>query len=172
MNVVTFHGSGGNGMHDKVVQQVKEITGINLIAPTIDYFYFQQNMYLYDLLKEMVKAERPDVLMGYSMGGYWAYYLGKALDIPIILFNPAISKLTMSYNIFGAGTKFEECVHTPHLRAYIGNNDKVVQHDETIATLNAGGYNNDNIIHVEGGHNDITFKEQIQYLLKLKKETV
>jgi len=42
------------------------------------------------LLNELTNKEQPIVLMGSSMGGYYAQYLGQKYKIPYIMINPAL----------------------------------------------------------------------------------
>ena len=56
-------------------------------------------------MKEL--AEDVDMIVGNSMGGYFAYHLGKACGKPTLCFNPAISEVTTSYSWFNQVTNYE-----------------------------------------------------------------
>ena len=55
-------------------------------APAINY----ADPYVEDLLLKMVRAFKPDVIIGSSMGGHAALLLGNYFGISTIVFNPAI----------------------------------------------------------------------------------
>ena len=55
-------------------------------APAMDY----ADPYVEDLLLKMVRAFKPDVIIGSSMGGHAALLLGNYFGISTIAFNPAI----------------------------------------------------------------------------------
>jgi hypothetical protein len=55
-------------------------------APAMDY----ADSYVEDLLLKMVRAFKPDVIIGSSMGGYAALLLGNYFGISTVAFNPAL----------------------------------------------------------------------------------
>ena len=56
-------------------------------APYMNYNF--PEMYFNGLLK-LAKYNKPDLIIGSSMGGYFADALGSHLDTEVILFNPAL----------------------------------------------------------------------------------
>ena len=55
-------------------------------APEMDYNIPN----LFNLLLAVGKANKPDLIIGSSMGGYFADALGSHLDVEVLLFNPAL----------------------------------------------------------------------------------
>lgn len=57
-----------------------------VIAPTMDY----RNPDMFQEMLELAKDFEPDILVGSSMGGYFAYTIATHTNTPIVLFNPAL----------------------------------------------------------------------------------
>ena len=85
MNVWYLH-----GLESKVggpkVDFLNEVTD-EVFAPPMDY----TNHRLFgELYRKVVKEGKPDLIIGSSMGGYFADALGSHFDIEVLLFNPAL----------------------------------------------------------------------------------
>lgn len=81
--VLYLHGLESSNVCNKV-NFLREVT--DCYAPHIDY----KDPYIENLLLKMIRAFKPEVIIGSSMGGYTALQLGNYFDIPVIAFNPAI----------------------------------------------------------------------------------
>ena len=84
MNVWYLHGLESKQGGPKV-DFLKEVAD-EVFAPEMDYSRV-------DLFPELVKkaqAERPDLIIGSSMGGYYADAIGSHTGIEVLLFNPAL----------------------------------------------------------------------------------
>ena len=55
-------------------------------APKMDYNHPE----MFSSLLKMAKYNKPDLIIGSSMGGYFADALGSHLDVEVLLFNPAL----------------------------------------------------------------------------------
>ena len=55
-------------------------------TPTINY----NNKESFTIITAHIKKQKPDYIIGSSMGGYFAYLIGATLGIKTILFNPAV----------------------------------------------------------------------------------
>ena len=135
--VLFFHGMGGGELDDKTIEYIKDRYNIEIISPHLQYEMWVGNPNLFPLLEHLGKDV--DVISGNSMGGYFAYHLGKLLNKETILFNPAISNVTLSYRLFNN--------ITPHLNEPVDNTivsnlstlDDVVDHLHTRRFLNESG---------------------------------
>jgi hypothetical protein len=89
----------------------------NFVAFTPAMNYYDEN--LFDEILHQVKNENIDLLIGSSMGGYFAYHLSTFLNLPTLLFNPAF-----------VDRSFEPTVQTgtfqPSQTIIIGENDDVI----------------------------------------------
>jgi len=84
MQILYFHGL------DSVLNPVKkEILEkyYTVISPVLDY---RNNNQVVKIFYDKFKNEKIDVVMGTSMGGYVAYYLSFMLNLPCMVFNPAL----------------------------------------------------------------------------------
>ena len=84
MNILYLHGL--ESKLSDVKRVVLEQFG-NVIAPDMDY---RCNPQMYDFLLKTYKHESIDCIIGSSMGGFMSYYLAIKLNIPALLFNPAL----------------------------------------------------------------------------------
>ena len=55
-------------------------------APKMDYNHPE----MFSSLLKLAKYNKPDLIIGSSMGGYFADAIGSHLDIEVLLFNPAL----------------------------------------------------------------------------------
>ena len=83
MNVLYLHGleSKPTGLKMKYLKDRFE----SYYAPEIDY----REPDSYEEILDLCIAEEYDMIIGSSMGGYFAGAIGTTLNIPIIVFNPA-----------------------------------------------------------------------------------
>lgn len=142
--VVYFHGLGGNGLNqNQDVLQYFAYFGIDLVSPTVDHQTFMKNPHLFPMLEELCKDA--DYIVGNSMGGYFAYHLGKSLGKKTLLFNPAISKITTSYNWFNSTTNYTPADDQEDTLLFLATHDDVVDHRQTRAFLTKEGYDTNRV---------------------------
>ena len=93
MNILYIHGLNGSLTPEK--RAILERYG-NIEAPKIDYEHNSDSiMWLYNCYKDA----KIDIIMGSSMGGFASYHLSKLLQLPALLFNPAVSERSVFQNI-------------------------------------------------------------------------
>ncbi len=85
-------------------------------TPDIDY----RNDNTYNTIFNHIKKLNPDIIVGSSMGGYFAYQIGAQLKIKTVLFNPAV-----------VGRSFEPKINDSNMKGtqnnvYLGKNDTVI----------------------------------------------
>jgi predicted esterase YcpF (UPF0227 family) len=118
MNIAFFHGLESAAISSKSVFLHK-----NFVAFTPAMNYYDEN--LFDEILHQVKSENIDLLIGSSMGGYFAYHLSTFLNLPTLLFNPAF-----------VDRSFEPIVQTgtfqPSQTIIIGENDDVINPQKSI----------------------------------------
>lgn len=86
MRVVFFHGLESKPHSEKNIELVKHFGESNVYAPTMDY----RDPFLFDTVLKEIKERDIQLLIGSSMGGYFAYCLSTLTGIPTLLFNPAV----------------------------------------------------------------------------------
>ena len=97
-----------------------------VFAPEMDY---KNNPDLFkDVLEEVKELGTPDLIIGSSMGGYFAYKLASYFEgVEVLLFNPALNSVSRSIEI-------KNIVKGPYEvggTIYFGLKDKVVESDDT-----------------------------------------
>jgi pimeloyl-ACP methyl ester carboxylesterase len=89
--VLYLHGLESSNVCDKV-DFLREVA--DCYAPPIDY----KDPYIEDLLLKMIRAFKPEVIIGSSMGGYAALLLGNYFGISTVAFNPAFHSRSFDPN--------------------------------------------------------------------------
>jgi hypothetical protein len=84
MRVAFFHGLESKPNSEK--NTILNKTFDYVYAPAMDY----RNGSLFDTVLQGVKDNNIELLIGSSMGGYFAYCISTLTGIPAILFNPAV----------------------------------------------------------------------------------
>lgn len=116
MNILYLHGLDSNLSIEK--KEVLEPFG-NIIAPDLDY---RANPNMIETLYTEYKNQNIDVIIGSSMGGFAGFYLSKLIQIPALLFNPALPyRTSVLQNI-----PIINDDHNHLLQIVIGNQDDVI----------------------------------------------
>lgn len=84
MNILYLHGLDGDLAPEK--RAILEKYG-RVFTPAIDYRTEYNSI---ELLVEQYKNEKIKAVIGSSMGGFVGYYIADALQLPSLLFNPAL----------------------------------------------------------------------------------
>jgi hypothetical protein len=86
MKTFYLHGYTSPGLTSEKKTALEQLD-LKIIAPV--YAYPQMENIL-PTIQKRIEAEKPDFLIGSSMGGRLAFYLSNALQLPALLFNPAL----------------------------------------------------------------------------------
>lgn len=120
MKVAFFHGleSAPRSFKNECLE---EIFGVeNVYAQAMDYRIPEQ----FDEVLYHLKHNPVDLLIGSSMGGWFALKLSTLLDTPTLLFNPATNNRSFDPTVYSGGDM-------PSQLVVLGKNDKVVDPIET-----------------------------------------
>lgn len=172
MKLLYFHGSGGGSIAELAKHFKSE--GIELISPEISYFDFIGNEYMFPMLDKL--AKEADIIVGNSMGGWFAYHLGIKNNKNILLFNPAISNKTLSHRCFNSitpnivGLKLNKS-----MRVLLSDLDEVVDHAKTREKLAATNCDDIRISNLAAEKHNIDFRlmfgEILDYCSTVKEES-
>ena len=95
---------------------------------------------------DYVKTEEPDLLIGSSMGGYFAMALSTHTGIPVLVFNPAIHSRSIEIDGLGSGTeKLKGLV-------VLGKKDDVIVPDLTLQMLKGDWNDLEIVVEKNMGH--------------------
>lgn len=103
--------------------------------PVIDY----KKESIYANIRTAVRDFAPDFLVGSSMGGYFSFYLAQELNIPALLFNPALTYRSMEPDMTG---KEENPSARPFIRCVFGEQDDLILPQNTRQFLQEYTYQN------------------------------
>ena len=98
-SVIYFHGleSSPGGIKVDFLKQETDF----IEAPAMDY----TKEGIFEEWLDYVKTEAPDLIVGSSMGGYFAIALSTWTGIPVLVFNPAVHSRKFEIEGLGSGTK-------------------------------------------------------------------
>lgn len=85
IHTLYIHGLDSSPVQEKV--SIMEQAGLIVSALHINY---RQNTKAYYELKQQIQEKNIEFIIGSSLGGMLAYYLGEEFGIPVLLFNPAM----------------------------------------------------------------------------------
>lgn len=134
MKVIFLHGYGSTNKGEKYDEMRKYFTEV--ISPKIDW----QNKMIYEDISNIIKQEKPDLIIGSSMGGYLGYHLGNEFNIQTLLFNPAFHSRPVEPIIK------ESESHNKHT-IILGSNDDVIDPRKTLILLENQKFNIEPISH-------------------------
>ena len=126
VKIVYLHGleSGPNGSK---VGYLKNL-GCNVLHPPMKYY--EMKIVLEKTL-DLIKWYKPDLIVGSSMGGYFAYLYGKHLKLPVLLLNPALHSRSFEPFVI-----FPENDRDSKVYLITGKNDDVIDPERTVKWLN------------------------------------
>ena len=139
-SAIYFHGleSSQGGIKVQFLDQEVDF----LEAPAMDY----TKEGIFEEWLDYVKNEEPDLLIGSSMGGYFAMALATHTGIPVLVFNPAIHSRSIEIKGLESGTeKLAGLV-------VLGKKDEVINPGPTISMLQGTQNTLDISIEKEMGH--------------------
>ena len=112
MKVAFFHGLESDANSEKSLYLK---SNFNAWCPSMNY----SDPKLFDEVLEHIQKDKPDLLIGSSMGGWFAYCLSTLTGIPTLLLNPAVQ-----------GRSIEPKVHLGNMKAHhtvvLGSEDAVI----------------------------------------------
>lgn len=115
MKIFFLHGLESNHKSSKV--DLMRASGHNVHAEYMDY---KNVLDLYTITLDSIIDFNPDLIVGSSMGGYFAYHLGTHYKTNLLLLNPALPNRSYDPPILSDGTEKSK------VWALIGKNDDVV----------------------------------------------
>ena len=86
------------------VDFLKEVAD-EVYAPAMDY---TSHKAFGELYREITKKGKPDLIIGSSMGGYFADAIASHFGIEVILFNPALHSRTIERNLPYGNTNYKK----------------------------------------------------------------
>ena len=142
--ILNIHGYNSSGNNSKYKFLTEEYKNDLIISPTFDYK--NENPYnILDSLKNAVTSNfekgKYKIVVGSSLGGFYAYCLSAIYDIRTILINSSLMpfiNLNTRYDVSDTICKkyielFSKYVYEPafgNLEIIVSNNDNIINHNE------------------------------------------
>ena len=124
MNILYLHGLDSKLSPEK--RAVLENFG-KVYAPDLNYYTDEKAI---DTILNYYPQLELDVVMGSSMGGFAGYHVADILDLPALLFNPAVAKRSVKQQLPERKNKLNQLKHI-----VLGQVDDVVDPKETLQYL-------------------------------------
>lgn len=105
-----------------------------VLAPALNYY--SQGMEQ-DLLR-LFESQKPDVIIGSSIGGYTANLLSTKFNIPAILLNPALINPPLRFKTLESDCAVSRALHL----VVLGEHDEVIPYKQTQNYLLEHGFSN------------------------------
>ena len=146
--ILFFHGFNSNNNTNKFT----ELTG-DKVCETVDYT--QLNAAEVDAVYDhLIEQHNPDVIVGHSLGGYWALRKGKQHNISCVIVNPQLFPDDRFPDYDAVDTN--SFAGPGHVISYVETGDEVIDVANTLELLAA----TDLRVH-KGGHHRV---EQVSYI--------
>lgn len=104
--IIYLHGFNSTGDSAKGRFLKKNLLNISVLTPTYHYDPRRAIPCLEKLIQENLSPEKPLMLIGSSLGGYYAQYLSRRFKLKTVLINPALMPLTTLSDYLGENTNF------------------------------------------------------------------
>ena len=140
MKIVNIHGYQGSAQNS--AYSALEAVGAEIVSPQNDYERESPEDILGKLMST-VPEERPDMIVGTSLGGFFAAVLAARTGLPVILVNPCLMpflhlpRLGYGGDVRPFMTPFGELARLPkeNVRVIIGGSDEVIDTHEFAVSL-------------------------------------
>lgn len=128
----------------------------NMISFTIDY---EKNSpaEVQKFYENIIENNDIEMLVGHSLGGYWALRMGNKYNIPTVLVNPAMFP-TVVENFHYEPTTEEDLINVAHRFAYLEMDDERIDMVEVSEFLEGTTA----IYEVPGGHHRVQFQNKLK----------
>jgi predicted esterase YcpF (UPF0227 family) len=130
MKVAFFHGLESPHRSEKNEILDKYFDAENVYAPAMDY----KDPELFNSVLQHLQENPVDLLIGSSMGGYFAHSLSTILGTPTLLFNPALHSRSFNPENVKTGP------HFPSQMFILGKHDTVIDPHKTFSLITADDY--------------------------------
>ena len=104
--IIYLHGFNSTGQSAKGQYLKQHLHDIRVLTPTYHYQPQQAITDLQELVQSSMQHSERLLLVGSSLGGYYAQYLSRQFDINAVLINPALQPMITLDNYLGENTNF------------------------------------------------------------------
>jgi len=158
-NILNIHGYQGTS-HNTTYQVLDEHCPGQVVSPQFDYDKYTPNN-IVSILNRLVEAENIGVIVGTSLGGFFACCMNRNHEMPIILVNPCLlpfitlRQISDTYNFARYGKQLFELfghhmgeLDKRYISTIVGKSDEIIKHETTTKYF----VGNKRWYEVNGGH--------------------
>ncbi|MCM1132982.1 MAG: hypothetical protein NC340_05885 [Ruminococcus flavefaciens] len=137
MKIMNIHGYGGSAENSACVA-LKEL-GHDVVSPQIDYCAESPEK-VFDNIREIFRENKPDYIVGTSLGGFFALLTSIHFNIPVVLVNPCLMPFITLPEVGHRGdvsgfirlfSNFAD-IRQENITAIIGGQDEVISYHNTV----------------------------------------
>jgi hypothetical protein len=139
MRVAFFHGLESPAVSDKTVALEKLFDYV--YDPAMDY----KDQGLFNTVLNEVKKQKIDLLIGSSMGGWFAYCISTLTGIPTLLFNPAVQGRSFDPNVMRGSTNARHTI-------VFGKSDDLIDPKKSLNWFKSNGVGSFDYNYESNGH--------------------
>lgn len=162
MKIAFLHGleSKGKGFKNEYLDLIAD----SVWGPKIDY----REPRIYKKILSSIKEFKPDLVVGSSMGGFFAMLIGGELGVPVLAFNPAIHNRSIEVETPSID-RGSPVTRNKNLLV-LGKADKVIDPYKTLSIMNKTGSRYKHLFYKDGHRvPDKIFKEGVDFAIDLFK---
>ena len=107
--IIYLHGFASSGASDKVTQLRKRFGDDKVIAPDLPFDPDEVFKLVYNIVNDFMKSREPTeklVLVGTSLGAFYANYFGHLYDSCVVLVNPSVTPSETLKEKLGPNTNY------------------------------------------------------------------
>ena len=104
--IIYLHGFNSTGDSAKGTFLKENLAHITVLTPTYHFDPHCAIPFLETLIQEQGSQAQPVMLVGSSLGGYYAQYLAHQYQLKTVLINPALMPMAALHNYLGENTNF------------------------------------------------------------------
>lgn len=156
MKIAYLHGLDSNPQNPKNDWLREQVT---VYDPHIDY----RAVGIYQRVWQEISNFQPDGIIGSSMGGFFAYHMARSLNVPALLFNPALHYRSFTPDMQG----WQFALEQPFMQLAFGQHDELLPWRATMQWLNEQNYTNFGFSIGEHGHQTplLFFQQEVQVFI-------
>lgn|GEM_PF-805883 len=141
-NILNIHGYGGTA-HNTAYNILNKFCPGQIVSPQFDYDKYSPNN-IVSILERLIEAENISVIVGTSLGGFFACCMNRKHEMPIILVNPCLlpfitlRQISNTYNFARYGKQLFELfgqhmgeLDRRYISTIVGKSDEIINHETT-----------------------------------------
>jgi len=154
--IMFYHGYQSSSQTNKFTQ----IKRYDKKCQTVNYDFLSYAE-INALYSEQIESSKPEMLVGHSLGAYWALKMSAKYEIPAVIINPAIFPEKSLPHLAYPNISENELKNRVPKYVYIETSDEIIEVSKTIKMLKDVSY----LKCHEGGHHRVENMDNVNELI-------